>query len=1776
MTDIIRLSNDNLKDLQWDNGTEVDSLSPVDRNTILALGHWYHAQPTPESIAEADALWMSLTEEKFLVFDAQATVPVAAGLPTQSTTVTSSALEFQKGTKRSAAAYPVYKNPSQWKAYHETLVSQGETDQCSPIFDSKFKPSTPEQKDLFRLQQQFMYGVFVKTLIEARAADILAPYKNKKSASYGDAQAVYRDLVEAMTTGTTAELYYQKVDKELDEMELSNNHARSLANWLVRWHTKMTELCECKEGSELDDDEKVRKLKKAIQNHEKLTSFVNSLRSQAVAVAIRDHTPIQEQSDYNVFYLLLHSEAQRLDKIRAHDMEIRRRAHQAQQQRQRQQQGGPANPGPLDLSYRSPQAWARLPIAQRRAIEQGRRDRQGGGAGRGNQTQTQTSRTVPATGIQVNEAQTVVSEPTIPTQIQVTSPAPAPAPANRQQDPGAAMRQLMSNSSARAGSTNTHGNPRVNVDGQWYVRETNTHEIRYRVTTVDLDYACDSALVDGGSNGGLSGNDVVVVDEATFPTASVTGIDAHTISDLKICQVMSRVMTTNGPVIGIFNQYAHHGKGHTIHSKAQLKHFGCVVDDRSRRCGGEQRIIHPDGYVIPLSIRNGLPYMSMKKPTEDEIDTLPHVMFTSDLPWDPSILDNEFEECEYDACVPPEDSYFLDPRVDAFGMLPDHESYVDYCLREVHLHRLANPARKVSVESPDLNRMRPNFGWLPVDRIRKTIEATTQFYRATISYPFRKHYRTRFPAANVDRRPEWMATDTFFSDVPAHDDGILGHGGATMLQLYVGLDSKYLAGYPMVEESQMAGTAEDLIRDVGAPLGLFSDNAKTQTGKAIQKLLRMYAIKDAQSEPHYQHQNPAERAIQDVKRITNTIMDRTATPAKFWLLCTLFVIALLNHMVNPTTGKVPLTACFHIPTDISGFLDYVWWQKVYYEVHEHAFPSETKEALAYWTGPAEKKGDFLTYQLVDCETEQVIYRSNIRPANDPMTVNKRASPPSGGEKSTPSNDFVYSFSDTIGVDPDDVKLPFFSPDELLGLTFLLPDEEDNDQVFRATVTRQVHDRDAENHEKIKFLVDVGDGVREEIISYNELSDLIERQHEAEAAGELNTWAFKEILGHQGPLSTSDKRYKGSRYNVLVAWEDGSQTYEPLGLVSKDDPVTCAKYALENDLLEVEGWKSLKRIARRQKVYKRMVNQAKLRNQRHAIRYKFGVRVPRNHREAVILDEKNNNTLWKESEEREMEQILHYKTFRDLGKGAQAPDGYKKIPVRFVYDVKQSGLRKARLICGGHLTDPPVDHVYSGVVSLRSMRIVCMLAELNDLELMACDIGNAYLTAFTSERVYTVAGPELGELEGHTLIIEKALYGLRTSAASFAHSLADTLRSEGFVPSFADENVWMRDAGDVYEYICVWVDDLLCAMKNPMEFMDKLRSDPYNYKLKGVEEPRYHLGGDFWRDPDGTLAFGAKTYIKRMVDNYEMLFGEKPKPASAPLEKGDHPELDSTAFCSPEDTAKYQSLVGALQWTISLCRFDIAVAVMTLGRYRVAPLQGHLERVKRVCGYLRKYPDAAIRFRTGIPDHSEAVKKIVDYDWMYSVYGDVQEELPRNMPPPKGKKVRTTTYKDANLYHDYTTGRAVTGVLHFVNQTPIDWTSKRQATVETATYGSEFTSARTATEQIIDMRFTLRMLGVPLDGPAWLFGDNQSVVTSSTLPHSSLNKRHNALSYHRVREAVASKTMYFLHMDGKQNPSDTLSKFLPHCIFWPLLEPLLFSRGETKRRAELESSNGISS
>eukprot|EP00977_Amphora_coffeiformis_P025907 scaffold23001_cov199-Amphora_coffeaeformis.AAC.1 len=108
--------------------------------------------------------------------------------------------------------------------------------------------------------------------------------------------------------------------------------------------------------------------------------------------------------------------------------------------------------------------------------------------------------------------------------------------------------------------------------------------------------------------------------------------------------------------------------------------------------------------------------------------------------------------------------------------------------------------------------------------------------------------------------------------------------------------------------------------------------------------------------------------------------------------------------------------------------------------------------------------------------------------------------------------------------------------------------------------------------------------------------------------------------------------------------------------------------------------------------------------------------------------------------------MEYKTFRDMGRTTRIPPGYQQIPLQMVFDFKQTLKRKARLVARGDKTDPPKDLVYSGVASLRSLGMVTFLAELNGLHLTGGDIGNAYLEAYTKEKVCTIAGPEFGPLQ----------------------------------------------------------------------------------------------------------------------------------------------------------------------------------------------------------------------------------------------------------------------------------------------------------------------------------------------------------------------------------------------------------------------------------------------
>ena len=1316
-----------------------------------------------------------------------------------------------------------------------------------------------------------------------------------------------------------------------------------------------------------------------------------------------------------------------------------------------------------------------------------------------------------------------------------------------------------------------------------------TLDARMHVTYVVASHrtADTHSLIDRGSNGGVAGKDVRVISKS-HRKVDIRGIDNHQLNNIQIGTVGAYVETNKGPVIAVFHQYALLGTGPTIHSPGQFEHYKNDVNDKSVRVGGLQRIKTLDGYTMPLDIKSGLVRLNIRPYTDQEWDALPHVLMTSEIEWNPSSIDHNVTDDEqwYDAI----DDLETDPTVNLFDEYGNYrrrvevqqvevDDTIDQCIVSAHQHEnvaveelqpqnaeiphhdepesddedvlnVSNDPREISKKEPDYALLRPLFGWLSVDIIKSTFSATTQYARLPSGTLLKRSFKSSNPALNVHRRNENVACDFVYADTPAVDDG------ATSCVLFVGTESLVTDVYGVKTDKQFVNTLEDNIRERGAPNKLISDRAQVEISNKVLDILRILFIGAWQSEPHQQQQNPAERRIQTIKGTSNRIMDRVGAPAYTWLLCILYVCYLLNHTYNDSIKAVPLNRLTGTTVDISPLLRFHFWQKVYYKQAENTFPSESKEGTGHIVGISEHVGPMMTWKVLNMETRKVLYRSQIRPY-DPHAPNLRADLLEGENDPIPK--IIKSRLDANG--EKGVKqnnTPIFSPKDLVGRTFLKDTEDGHrDRVRIVKLIEEFENNVANDPTRIKFVCKSVHDDAEETITYNQMLDYINRDQDDERA-----WKFKKIVSHQGPLKPSHPDYKGSTYNVMVEHETGETYTEPLSVVAADDPVTCAIYAKGNNLLDVPGWKRFKGLAKREKKLFRMVNQAKLRSFRTAPKYKYGYEVPRDYPHALKLDELNKNTKWYDSIGTELGQIDDYDTFQDIGHKsvAKPPPGYKKIRVHFVFDVKHDGRHKARLVADGHLTDIPLESVYSGVVSLRGFRMVLFLAELNHMETWATDIGNAYLEAETAEKIFIEAGTEFGDRCGHILIVRKALYGLRSSGARWHDKLADCLRELGFFPCKAEPDIWMRRSGEIYEYVAVYVDDLAFALRNPQEFVDILMSK-YKFKLKGTGPIAFHLGMDIYRDDDGILCIAPRKYIERMIATYERIFGEAPRQVvTSPLEKGDHPELDTSDLLDDEGIRTYQSLVGALQWSVSIGRIDVTTAVMTMSGFRVAPRHGHLDRLKRIYGYLSKMRNAMIRIRTEEPDYSDLPD--MEYDWTRSVYGEVSEVMPTDAPPPLGNHVTLTHYVDANLMHDIITGRSVTGILHLANKTPIDWYSKKQATVETATYGSEFVAARTCVDQVVDLRCTLRYLGVPVRGKSYMFGDNESVVNSSAQVHAKLHKRHNMLSFHRVREAVASRMIGFWHTPGPVNPADILSKHWGYSSVWQQLKAIMFWKGDT--------------
>jgi hypothetical protein len=667
------------------------------------------------------------------------------------------------------------------------------------------------------------------------------------------------------------------------------------------------------------------------------------------------------------------------------------------------------------------------------------------------------------------------------------------------------------------------------------------------------------------------------------------------------------------------------------------------------------------------------------------------------------------------------------------------------------------------------------------------------------------------------------------------------------------------------------------------------------------------------------------------------------------------------------------------------------------------------------------------------------------------------------------------------------------------------------------------------------------------------------------------------LGKFRVLKADPSKKLATRISIKVGWSDGSYTWEPFNNIKEDDAVSLAGYAVR--VFKNPAYTLYKK-------HKHLIDSAQqwgatfLANNANlnavtssSSNTKFGVTVPKGIRgamkEDMLYDSDKflSNTVqsqrWSTAMTAEQANFDKHRAFEFLPRGTAAPRGYQRMRCHFVYDVKSDGKFKARFCAGGDSVDATGIHSAMTVVETPSTRILFVIAEANGQEVLVGDLSSAYLHAYTTEKVFFVCGPEWGpEREGCIAIVVKAVYGLVGSAHAYHQHVFETMTSQGWKNSEIDNDIWMRKdkKHGLWDYVAFYVDDFIIVSKDPANIGKELNTI---FSVKEITAPNKYLGANV-RFVEGRFQFSSEDYLKEILSqlrgegNVPLFSDQRPngiKKHKTPMAPNDHPENDDTDLLNEKEHRAYQRLVGILQWMVSLGRFDICYAVSSLSRFNSAPRKGHMQRAIRVFGYLECCPRKCIEINAS--EMTDLPRMELDLRGeMIKRYPDAVEERSSKDPEKLGKPLNLTVYADADHAHDHVTRKSITGILVFIGSTPIIAKSSRQGSVESSTYSAEFNSARAATELIIGLRLLLKSIGVAQDKPSLLLGDNLGVVQSSTIFTSALKKKHNAISYHRVREAVAAGIIDYAHINTALNLADIFTKPLDSVTFGKLRDAFL--------------------
>ena len=236
-------------------------------------------------------------------------------------------------------------------------------------------------------------------------------------------------------------------------------------------------------------------------------------------------------------------------------------------------------------------------------------------------------------------------------------------------------------------------------------------------------------------------------------------------------------------------------------------------------------------------------------------------------------------------------------------------------------------------------------------------------------------------------------------------------------------------------------------------------------------------------------------------------------------------------------------------------------------------------------------------------------------------------------------------------------------------------------------------------------------------------------------------------------------------------------------------------------------------------------------------------------------------------------------------------------------------------------------------------------------------------------------------------------------------------------------------------------------------------------------------------------------------------------------------------------------MGILRWAVEIGRVDILTELSMLSLYQAAPREGHLERLINIFAFIKKKPKLTLYFDPTMPRLDAKMFNGSTSEKFREHYRDAKEEVPMRIPKSRGRSIHMTAFVDASHGANKVNRRSYTGFIIFINRAPIIWYSKRQNTVESSTFSSEFIAMKTCMESIIAMRYKLRMLGVPIDEPADILYDNQSVVNNTSKRKSALNKKHSSVAHHAVRWAVAAEILKTGKIDTDENIANAMTKIL---------------------------------